>query len=117
MNLVGTCFCKRRHDNIGYTPNERKQPLWCCTECLNTQAPDGESIVRKVYFMSTKTFDIYESQALIKGGEAGGEVLESLGKTDLAELQQTEWVQFLAAVLKGYSKAMRDSLESGKAPF
>lgn len=48
-----------------------------------------------------------EEEGLAKGGEAGGEYLDSIGKTDLAVLTEAEWREFLCRVLGGYSDFMR----------
>lgn len=48
-----------------------------------------------------------EVDALEHGGMAGGEYLDSIGKTDLAELTEEQWGEFLGKVLEGYSDHMR----------
>jgi hypothetical protein len=49
-----------------------------------------------------------EQAAMEAGGAAGGELLESLGKTDLARLTVEEWRAFIEAVVTGYCDALRD---------
>lgn len=48
-----------------------------------------------------------ESEAMTVGGQQGGEYLESIGKTDLATLTETEWDRFLDAVITGYCDHLR----------
>ena len=48
-----------------------------------------------------------ETQAMIVGGQYGGEYLESIGKSDLATLTETEWDRFLDAVITGYCDQLR----------
>jgi len=48
-----------------------------------------------------------ESEAMTVGGQQGGEYLESIGKTDLATLTETEWDRFLDAVVTGYCDHLR----------
>jgi len=49
-----------------------------------------------------------ESEAMTVGGQQGGEYLESIGKTDLASLTETEWDRFLDAVVTGYCDHLRE---------
>lgn len=58
--------------------------------------------------MPKRQLDDYEQQALEDGGNAGGEYLDSIGKTDLAELDEEEWRTFLGKVLQGYAEGMRE---------
>ena len=48
-----------------------------------------------------------ESEAMTVGGQMGGEYLESIGKSDLAILTETEWDRFLDAVITGYCDHLR----------
>lgn len=48
----------------------------------------------------------HEIMAAIEGGRAGGEYLESIGKTDLATLTREEWQQFLLCVLGQYTRTL-----------
>jgi hypothetical protein len=49
-----------------------------------------------------------ERQAMTVGGQQGGEYLESLGKSDLATLTETEWDRFIDAVVTGYCDHLRE---------
>ncbi|WP_420567738.1 DUF6511 domain-containing protein [Thalassovita sp.] len=49
-----------------------------------------------------------ESEAMTVGGQEGGEYLESIGKSDLATLTETEWDRFLDAVVTGYCDHLRE---------
>lgn len=107
-DLVGTCFiCKRRHDNLGVAPSERHPVKWSCKPCLST------TNLKKVYHMR---LDEFESRALEDGGNAGGEYLDSIQKTDLASLDEREWAAFLGRVLQGYADSMRD-IVSREVPY
>jgi hypothetical protein len=109
--LVGTCFiCKRRHDNLGVAPHERATIKWICWECLpNVNA-------QKAYHMPKRQLDDYERRALEDGGNAGGEYLDSIQKTDLASLDEDEWAAFLSRVLTGYADSMRE-IVSREIPY
>ena len=49
-----------------------------------------------------------EMQAMTVGGQQGGVYLESLGKSDLATLTETEWDRFIDAVVTGYCDHLRE---------
>ena len=53
------------------------------------------------------SFSETEHEGLAKGGEAAGQYLDSIGKTDLAVLSDEEWDTFLCRVLGGYSEFMQ----------
>jgi hypothetical protein len=48
-----------------------------------------------------------EEAAMQAGGEAAGAYLESLGKSDLAQLAVDEWLTLIKAVVTGYSDRLR----------
>lgn len=49
-----------------------------------------------------------EMQAMTVGGQQGGGYLESIGKSDLATLTETEWDRFIDAVVTGYCDHLRE---------
>ena len=49
-----------------------------------------------------------EQAAMAAGGDAAGEYLEGLGKSDLATLSQPEWRQLIEIVVTGYCDALRE---------
>jgi hypothetical protein len=49
-----------------------------------------------------------EIAAMQAGGAQGGEYLESIGKTDLAALDQGEYQTFVEAVISGYCDHLRE---------
>lgn len=49
-----------------------------------------------------------ETAAMIAGGRAGGEYLESLGRTDLTLLTELEWDTFVEVIVTGYCDHLRD---------
>ena len=49
-----------------------------------------------------------EQAAMAAGGEAAGEYLESLGKSDLATLSPAEWRQLIEIVVTGYCDTLRE---------
>jgi hypothetical protein len=116
-DLIGTCFiCKRRHDCIGYSPHDRAPIKWVCWECLDGTHNGIRSKLPRLYHMPRKQLDQYEKQALEDGGNAGGEYLDEIGKTDLASLDEDEWGTFLGRVLVGYADSMRE-IVSREVPY
>lgn len=61
--------------------------------------------------MTKKQFDIYETASLQAGGEAAGAYLDSIGITDLAELDQTQFLAFFAKFMVGYENSMKKVFE------
>lgn len=49
-----------------------------------------------------------ESEAMNVGGQHGGEYLESIGKSDLATLTETEWDTFVEVIVTGYCDHLRE---------
>jgi hypothetical protein len=43
-----------------------------------------------------------EKRAYLFGGQNGGEYLDSIRKTNLAELSEDEWLTFLECICKNY---------------
>jgi len=97
---------------MGYAPpGSRNPPMWACDACIQA------GIIQELYHMTDKALTLYEARALAAGGNDAGSYLDSIGKTDLATLEQTEWTFFLSTILKGYAEAMRVAVASGEAPF
>lgn len=101
---IGPCgICGRQHDNVGFAPNPRAPILWNCEDCT--------PYVRKVYSMPDALFTTYEERALGLAGERAGGYLDSIDKTDLAELSAEEWQAFLRHVTVGFAENIRGVIE------
>lgn len=113
-DLVGTCFiCKRRHDNLGYSPDERRSPIkWLCWECLDDTHNGIRSKLPKVYHMPKRQLDDFERRALEGAMTFAGDLLEKIGKTDLAEFDEAECLQFCERILIGYADSMREMVRA-----
>lgn len=48
-----------------------------------------------------------ETAAMAKGGQLGGEYLDSIGTSDLATLTEAEWARFIEAVVTAYCDHLR----------
>jgi hypothetical protein len=98
----GPCFiCKREARAALYY-----KTLAVCLTCA-PHSLGGELMIK-----TTET----ETEALEAGGAKAGAFLDSIGKTDLAELSEGEWATFLAEVLDGYSDHMRQEAKAAP-PF
>jgi hypothetical protein len=103
------CFiCKRRDSGCGLVKG--RQFRWYCDDC-------GTELAKKANAMPQRAFDFAEQRAMQEAGEKGGEYLDTIGKTDLAALDENEWNVFLITVIRSFGEAMRTSLEKHEAPF
>lgn len=57
--------------------------------------------------MPKKQFDIYETDSILKGGQKAGEFLDTIKQTDLAELNEQQFMHFFAKFLSGYEDNMK----------
>lgn len=107
----GPCFaCLRRDDGIGYlSRRKRGQIIWSCRDHIH--------FAWKADVMSKGTRDVYEQRALKVGGEAAGAYLDSIGKTDLADLDEVQWMSFLRKMFDAYSHELSKQIEADEAPF
>jgi len=101
----------REATGIGYSTRMGAPVAWLCEDCKLTD------LGRVVYHMSARDLTFHEARALVEAGDKAGEYLESIGKTDLASLSETEWLKFLKTVFEQYAQTMRDRLLNHVAPF
>jgi hypothetical protein len=104
-----------QHNNIGYSPTPKHAIGWACLDCLNL-APKI-AVVKKVYHMARKQLDVYEERALEAGSDKAGEYLDSIGKSDLADLEKYEWLEMWRRGLVGYAESMQQMMVANAAPF
>ena len=50
----------------------------------------------------------FEKDAVLKGGDMGGQYLDQIGKTDLATLTAEQWAEFCGLIYRGTCDALRD---------
>lgn len=50
----------------------------------------------------------HEIEAIHAASEPAGEYLESLGKTDLAELEEAEWLTLLEVIVTAYTDRLQE---------
>lgn len=110
----GACFCCRRRDEGGlggfigaYGKNNRL--VWSCLDHMH--------LAKKALRMPREALDLYEQKALRAAGQMAGAYLDSLGKTDLTQLTELEWIAFLRIILDTFGTDLAARLESDEAPF
>lgn len=112
---AGQCaVCRRPEEGWGYLPpngrgKQKRPPVWTCRDHID--------LAREVFHMPAKDLTTMEVLALREAGSAAGEYLDSLGKTDLAQLSADEWFIFLERILNRFGEEMRDRLQANVAPF
>lgn len=88
--------CPREARGFGYNPKlagvNGKAGRTCSMKCLH--------IMKEKKGMIDATPN--ETEAVMYGGQMGGEYLDELGKTNLAALSADEWKQFLFCIIGGY---------------
>lgn len=106
MTMLGyPCpVCGREGGAVSIQVRGGKVAQLCSMECA------------KVHIMRPATFTPNEKEAIREGGYAGGEVLERIGKSDLARLTDAEFLEFCGAVIGGYTEALRKAADD-EIPF
>ncbi len=106
INDPAECFLCRRHAT-GIGAGDGRRPRWVCDDCI----PQIKEI-RQV-----RNFDPYEKRARADAGDKAGAFLEGIGKTDLADLSEEEWQQFLTTVIHEFGESLRRQVAELRAPF
>jgi hypothetical protein len=100
--------CKRHAIGIGLG-NDRtlSRPQWLCAECA----------IMCDQIRNVKRLDMYELSALDAAGAQAGSYLDTIGKSDLATLNELEWREFLKRVVLSFGNSIRKQIREHKAPF
>lgn len=67
--------------------------------------------------MNSFVLDEYEIGSALEAGEAAGLYLEQIRKTDLANLTDDEWREFLRTLFRSFEKVMRRKILNHEPPF
>lgn len=104
----GPCFCcRRRDDGIGAMRGRRI--VWSCNDHIH--------LAQGALSMPKRELDTLEQRALSAAGDAAGAYLDRIGKTDLASLDEVQWVTFLRTVVDTFGADLAERLSSHEAPF
>jgi hypothetical protein len=105
--------CRRHAVWLGYAPHkpERQPVIWLC------DSNHCHAAARKVYAMPRNLLDAHELGAMLEAGNAAGEYLETLGRTDMAILEPEQWREFLRLLLTGYEQVLRRKIINDEPAF
>lgn len=108
--MTDTCHVCQRHAigvGVQHNTSNRNEPIrWLCRECADIA----------MHIRSVRRMDPYELQALDGGVDAVGAYLGTIGKTDLAEMDELEARLLVKAAWSGCGDRLRKVLREG-APF
>lgn len=108
----GICWCcRRRSEGIGhyYGASNNQHIVWSCYDHIR--------LAKKATNMSQKEYDFYENKSLDAAGEAAGQYLDKIGKTDLASLELHEWRKFCQTMIDAFGDDLAKRVSSHEAPF
>lgn len=94
----GPCFICQREAFAGLAHKFKPVCLSCAPHSLS-----GDVMLE---------FTDTEEAAITAGGAEAGAYLDTIEKTDLAELTEDQWARFLRTFLHGYSNSMREAARS-----
>lgn len=108
----GVCFCcRRRDDGIGALTYERWKKdkltvkmVYSCNKHIH--------LLRMAQSMPQKAWDFSEEKAVEEAGFVAGEYLDKIGKTDLSDLEQNEWLLFCKTLIDAFGKDLANRLGS-----
>lgn len=108
--MTDVCTCCQRHAigvGISDTTYNKNEPIrWLCRECADIA----------MHIRSVRRLDPFELQALDGGVDAVGAYLGTIGKTDLAEMDELEARLLVKAAWQGCGDRLRKELREG-TPF
>jgi hypothetical protein len=61
--------------------------------------------------------DLIEQRALVDAGDAGGQLLDGFGQTDLAALSPEKYAEYVRTVVLAFGDSVRKQVVDGRAPF
>lgn len=63
------------------------------------------------------TITTWQIEAMQVAAEAGGQYLDELGTSDLAHMDETDWMIFIETVCAAYQAEWQKQRDSGEPPF
>lgn len=112
MTICPVCRIRSTR-GLGWFPphlpiNERRHVSACSRTCL-------EIVVKYQGNVPELTAD--EIQAIQEAAVDAGEYLDALGKTNLATMDENEWMEFIECICIGFAETIRARLASDEVPF
>lgn len=98
--------CQRRAIGIGLQ-KFKEAPRWLCAECA----------LIADHIRDVRRFDPYENRAIEMVDEKAGEFCAGLGKTDMAEMEESERLLLWRQVVQVFGDSIRQLIRAGEAPF
>lgn len=106
-NDPAACVACRRHATGLGIGNPGGSPRWVCVDCISAAWE----------LRAVRSFDHFELTARRDAGEKAGEFLDMLNKSDLADLTEGEWLEFLTKIIDGFGNSIRRQVTEDAAPF
>lgn len=106
-------ICRRHAVWLGYAPS-KPAPLptiWLCDDAYCHAA------AAKVYAMPKAQLEAYELGAVLETGTVAVSYLETVGQTDLAQLDREQWREYLRLLLTSYEHILRRKILSDEPAF
>ena len=91
---MSACPCGRKPRGFAWHKYGQETIPACSMQCLSNLVRDKNKGLTMAEI--TKTLDAQEFAGIIAASKTCGGILESMGKTDLAQMTQEEWLDFLA---------------------
>ncbi len=99
--------CQRHAIGVGLEPARKgESPRYLCAACMD--------IVEHI--AATRRFDPYELKALDGADDNAGEYCSTLGKTDMAEMDELERRMLWKAAVQGFGERLRKVIRE-EAPW
>lgn len=99
-------ICRRGATGIGI--KWKGSFRWLCDDCID---------VKGFRNVSKREFNKYEETATLDAGNAGGELLDKWGQTDLAKLDEFQFPEFVRAIVNAFGDSIRAQVSGNAAPF
>lgn len=107
----GACWlCRRRDDGVGFLSGGFDKKF--VPSCL-----DHIALGKVAFAMPRSEYDRYEQDAMLAAGDAGGEFLAGIGETDLAKLDEVQFIAFVKAVIDHFGKELEKRIQALEPPF
>ena len=77
-------------------------PRYLCKDCVK--------LAKEV---AVADLDSFEAAAIVDAGKGGGQYLDNINKTDLADMTQDQYREFIKRVVMGFASSIREQARQG----